>query len=110
VGWMADSLSRIAVFRNEFANKNTERSAGPNGVLQKPGSSKVSDRLRTRNPKKAQFRENPLMRCDFRPRAESHFGSALDFCMVKSGTDWKRHAFQNTYINPNADRYAYDIS
>jgi ketosteroid isomerase-like protein len=27
---------------------------------------------------------------------------------TKSGTDWKRHAFQNTYVNPNADRCALD--
>ena len=28
---------------------------------------------------------------------------------TKSGADWKRHAFQNTYVNPNADRCAYDM-
>jgi ketosteroid isomerase-like protein len=27
---------------------------------------------------------------------------------TKSGTDWKRHLFQNTYINPNADHCAVD--
>jgi len=27
---------------------------------------------------------------------------------TKSGDGWKRHAFQNTYVNPNADKCAMD--